>query len=123
MSVHDLCFVVGTLNLQTLVEKRKLELDFFVLYSSTTSIFGNRGQTSYSAANDFLNSFAKYQRYMCGRPCLSVCWGAMGGAGMLDRNASVALVLESGGFYRLDIDQGSRYVACGVLKIYFCITT
>ena len=82
------------------------------MYSSATSIFGNRGQTSYSAANDFLNSFANYQRYVCGKPCLSVCWGAMGGAGMLDRNASVALILESAGFYKLDIDQGICYIAC-----------
>ena len=86
-------------------------MDFFVLYSSATSIFGNRGQTSYSAANDFLNSFARYRRYVCGKPCLSICWGAMGGAGMLDRNASVALVLESAGFYMLDIDQGTFRVA------------
>ena len=101
------------------MERRRQDLDFFVLYSSTTSIFGNRGQTSYSAANDFMNSFAKYRRHVCGRPCLSVCWGAMGGAGMLDRNATVALILESAGFYKLDIDQGNiRMLDITVLTIY-----
>ena len=95
------------------MERRRLELDFFVLYSSVAAIFGNRGQMSYSAANGFLNSFANYRRHVCGKPCLSVCWGAMGGAGMLDRNESVALLLESAGFFRLDIDQGSiRIVIC-----------
>ena len=77
------------------------------MYSSVAAIFGNRGQTSYSAANGFLNSFANYRRHVCGKPSLSVCWGAMGGAGMLDRNERVALILESAGFLRLDIDQGN----------------
>ena len=97
------------MNLHGLVERRKQELDFFVLYSSVASTFGNQGQASYSAANGFLNSFSHYRRYVCGKPCLSICWGAMGGAGMLERNSSVALLLENAGFYMLDIDQGIPY--------------
>ena len=96
----------GTLNLQRLVDRRQQDLDFFVLYSSIASIFGNQGQASYSAANDFLNSFAEHRRYVCGKPCLSICWGALGGAGMLDRNLGLAAMLENAGFFMLNIDQG-----------------
>ena len=87
-----------------------------MLYSSVVSIFGNQGQTSYSAANDFLNSFAEYRRNVCGKPCLSICWGAMGGAGMLDRNLSLAMVLENTGFFMLNIDQGKT-----VPLLLYCI--
>ena len=38
---------------------------------------------------------------------------------MLDRNATVALILESAGFYKLDIDQGNiRMLDITVLTIY-----
>ena len=97
---------IGTLNLQSLVDRKQQELDFFVLYSSVASLFGNQGQASYSAANDFLNSFAEFRRHVCGKPCLSICWGAMAGAGMLNRNLSLALVLENAGIFMLNIDQG-----------------
>lgn len=50
------------------------ELDYFVLFSSTVSIFGNTGQTNYGSANYFLNRLAA-QRVQSGLPALSVCWG------------------------------------------------
>lgn len=36
-------------------------LDFFVLFSSITSLTGNRGQTDYASANRFLDSFAGWR--------------------------------------------------------------
>ncbi|BCJ96168.1 hypothetical protein acsn021_37370 [Anaerocolumna cellulosilytica] len=40
---------------------RQDELDFFVLYSSVSSIMGGIGQGDYSAANSFLDAFAGYR--------------------------------------------------------------
>ncbi|MCC7368640.1 MAG: SDR family NAD(P)-dependent oxidoreductase [Chloroflexi bacterium] len=51
-----------------------LDLDFFVLFSSTASLLGVNGMAHYAAANEFLNVFAHYRRAQ-GYPALSVCWG------------------------------------------------
>ncbi len=40
---------------------RHLDLDFFALFSSGVSVFGNVGQADYAAANGFLDAFARYR--------------------------------------------------------------
>lgn len=97
---------LGTMFLDDMLKKEGDNLDFFVLYSSITSVLGNSGQTVYAAANAFMNSFAHYRTKVLGKPCLSVCWGAMGGAGMLARNTNVAMLLEKSGLHLLDIPTG-----------------
>ncbi len=58
-----------------------LELDFFVLFSSASSLIGSAGQASYVAANAFLDGLAHYRRSM-GLPGLSLNWGAWAEVGM-----------------------------------------
>jgi acyl transferase domain-containing protein/NADPH:quinone reductase-like Zn-dependent oxidoreductase len=66
-------------------------LDFFVCYSSATGVFGSPGQSSYSAANAYLDAFCHALR-SSGVPATSVQWGAWGDGGMAAeqsaRNAS-----------------------------------
>lgn len=50
-------------------------LDFFVLFSSITSLFLGHGLSSYAAANAFLDALAHY-RLAHGLPALSINWGA-----------------------------------------------
>jgi acyl carrier protein len=49
-------------------------LDFFVLFSSTTSLLGVHGLAHYSAANQYLDALAAY-RVAQGRSGLAVAWG------------------------------------------------
>src|SRR5258708_39615273 len=53
------------------------ELDFFIMYSSATTLFGNEGQANYVAANLYLEALADYRRGL-GLPALAVAWGAVG---------------------------------------------
>jgi SAM-dependent methyltransferase/NAD(P)-dependent dehydrogenase (short-subunit alcohol dehydrogenase family)/acyl carrier protein len=53
---------------------RSLDLDFFVLFSSTTALWGVSGLGHYAAANEYLDAVAGV-RASRGLPALSVNWG------------------------------------------------
>jgi myxalamid-type polyketide synthase MxaE and MxaD len=65
--------VSGTLLLHEYT--KTLPLDFFLAFSSTTSLLGAKGLAHYAAANQFLDAFAHYRRSV-GLPMLSINWGA-----------------------------------------------
>ncbi|WP_151244913.1 beta-ketoacyl reductase, partial [Bordetella bronchiseptica] len=75
-----------------------LALDFFVCFSSATTLFGNPGQSNYVAANAWLEAFCRARRER-GLPATSVAWGALDDVGYLARNAKVkdALAGRMGG--------------------------
>jgi NADPH:quinone reductase-like Zn-dependent oxidoreductase/acyl carrier protein len=58
-----------------------MPLDFFVLFSSGAGLFGNPGQSSYAAANVFLDELA-VARQAAGLPALSINWGPWAEVGM-----------------------------------------
>jgi hypothetical protein len=85
----------------------KMDLDFFVLFSSIASLLGNPGQASYSAANAFLDSLACYRRQVLGLPALSINWGPIQGAGVLERQEDVAMMLSRAGYRMTDAKSGT----------------
>ena len=76
---------------------RALPLDYFLLFSSATTLIGNPGQGAYVAANAFLEGLARSRR-AAGVPALAVAWGAIEDVGVLTRSRAAAthLLTRSG---------------------------
>ena len=72
--------VAGAWNLH--LATQNLPLDFFVCFSSITSLLGSPGQGNYAAANAYMDALVHY-RHQLGLPGLSVNWGAWGNVGMV----------------------------------------
>jgi acyl transferase domain-containing protein/NADPH:quinone reductase-like Zn-dependent oxidoreductase/acyl carrier protein len=86
---------VGALNLAEALAGR-IALDFFVLDSSVSALIGNRGQTSYVAANGLLDGLAHTLRAR-GVPAVSINWGALAETGVVARDERLGTVLSSAG--------------------------
>ena len=69
-------------------------LDFFILFSSATTLFGNPGQGNYVAANTCLEALANNRR-AAGLPATCIRWGAIEDVGFLARNEKIKQALQS----------------------------
>lgn len=67
-------------------------LDYFLMFSSATTMIGNPGQANYVAANGYLEGLARARRSE-GLPGLAVAFGAISDKGYLARNDEVGDLL------------------------------
>ncbi len=86
-----------------------MDLDFFVMFSSIVSILGNMGQSSYAACNAFQDSLAQYRRKVLGLPGLSINWGPISGAGVMERESAVAKLLTIAGLGFIHAKDGELF--------------
>ncbi|MGL1887999.1 MAG: SDR family NAD(P)-dependent oxidoreductase [Reichenbachiella sp.] len=96
---------IGAWNLHLATEKT--ELDFFLNFSSVSSVVGVPGQSNYSSANNFLDKLVDY-RVAKGLKAQSINLGVLGQyAGMTKEgsSSSVMNVLESQGWIPLTFKQ------------------
>jgi len=84
--------VLGARHLDRLT--RRLDLDFFVLFSSCSSILGLPGQANYNAANAFLDALA-WSRRAAGLPATVLNWGFLGQVGYAASHQHVAARFEA----------------------------
>ena len=86
--------VKGAWNLHQLTNH--LALDYFVLHSSMTSVFGNQGQANYGAANAFKDGLAFYRRQR-GLAAQTINWGPLD-TGLLENQDTLKKRLKAMGF-------------------------
>ncbi|MEW6365365.1 MAG: type I polyketide synthase [Acidobacteriota bacterium] len=83
--------VAGTWNLHR--ETERLDLDFFVCFSSIASLLGNAGQSNYASANSFMDGFARFRR-AAGLSGMSIEWGPWAEEGMATGVAAQKLTAQ-----------------------------
>ena len=94
---------MGAWNLHLALGEEPVE--FFLMLSSISAVFGLPGQSNYSAANNFLDKLV-LQRRLQGLAAQSVELGVMGRyAGMSREGGAVLNVLESQGWRPLSLGQ------------------
>ncbi|BCJ50483.1 hypothetical protein Asp14428_19580 [Actinoplanes sp. NBRC 14428] len=91
---------------------RALELDAFVLFSSSAAVLGGAGQANYAAANAFLDALA-VERHRQGLPAVSIGWGWWGeGSGMAENLSETDRVrMGRGGLVPMTTAQGLELFA------------
>ena len=101
--------IVGTANLDAAT--RADDLDFFVLFSSISSVVGNVGQCDYAVANRFLDEFAALRENwreagLRRGKTISINWPAWKNGGMQMPRASAELVRQLFGDLEISAEQG-----------------
>jgi acyl transferase domain-containing protein/NADPH:quinone reductase-like Zn-dependent oxidoreductase/NAD(P)-dependent dehydrogenase (short-subunit alcohol dehydrogenase family)/acyl carrier protein len=86
--------VDGAMNLHWLT--KDLRLDFFVVFSSISSLIGNIGQANYVAANAFLDSFAAWRRSL-GLAATAINLGSLAESGVVARSENLVKIIEGTG--------------------------
>ncbi|XP_041364319.1 hybrid PKS-NRPS synthetase pytA-like [Gigantopelta aegis] len=93
--------IQGAWNMHLLTKNKPL--DFFIMHSSVTAVFGNGGQSNYGAANAFLDSLAQKRR-LAGLVGQSINWGPLR-LGMLQDKPDVVNTLEEQGYIPLSTEE------------------
>ncbi len=75
--------VLGTTVLDAAFEN--VALDFFVMFSSTSTDVVRAGQVDYVAANAYLNAFAQSRSHRADRATIALHWGVWNGVGLAAR--------------------------------------
>jgi len=92
--------------LRVLAEQLRAETQFVVFFSSIASVYGNRGQTDYAAANSVMDRYAWALKEKIKGKVLSINWGPWKGAGMV--SAALAEEYQRRGIALIPLEQGMK---------------
>ena len=92
--------------LRVLAEQLRSDCQFVVLFSSIASVYGNKGQTDYAAANSVLDDYAKVLNKRLKGKVISINWGPWKGAGMV--SSSLESEYERRGISLIPLEEGKE---------------
>ncbi len=84
------------------------ELDFFVLFSSISSVWGSTGLAHYAAANAYLDQMTK-ERHRMGLVAQTLNWGPWSDAGMA-ASEDAQLAVSQSGLRSIPVDVGCKFL-------------
>lgn len=92
--------------LHVLAEQLRTDCQFVVLFSSIASVYGNKGQTDYAAANSVLDDYANALNKRLKGKVISINWGPWKGAGMV--SSTLESEYERRGISMIPLDEGKE---------------
>lgn len=92
--------------LRVLAEQLRTDCQFVVLFSSIASVYGNKGQTDYAAANSVLDDYANALNKRLKGKVISINWGPWKGAGMV--SSTLESEYERRGISMIPLDEGKE---------------
>jgi acyl transferase domain-containing protein/NAD(P)H-dependent flavin oxidoreductase YrpB (nitropropane dioxygenase family)/NAD(P)-dependent dehydrogenase (short-subunit alcohol dehydrogenase family)/acyl carrier protein len=92
--------------LRVLAEQLRSDCQFVVLFSSIASVYGNKGQTDYAAANSVLDDYANVLNKRLKGKVISINWGPWKGAGMV--SSSLENEYERRGISLIPLEEGKE---------------
>ncbi|MDR2275340.1 MAG: SDR family NAD(P)-dependent oxidoreductase [Sphingobacterium sp.] len=92
--------------LRVLAEQLRSDCQFVVLFSSIASVYGNKGQTDYAAANSVLDDYANVLNKRLKGKVISINWGPWKGAGMVSQTLETEY--ERRGISLIPLDEGKE---------------
>lgn len=95
----------GAWNLHLLTRNRRL--DWFVMFSSASSLIGLSGQASYVAGNTFLDYLSHYRKGLK-LPSLAINWGVMKEVGMVANMSELDKFAKAEGFESVTMTDSLR---------------
>jgi acyl transferase domain-containing protein/NAD(P)H-dependent flavin oxidoreductase YrpB (nitropropane dioxygenase family)/NAD(P)-dependent dehydrogenase (short-subunit alcohol dehydrogenase family) len=97
-------FTTKVTPLRVLVEELKEDVQFVILFSSIASVYGNRGQTDYAAANSVMDRYTWALKEKIKGKVTSINWGPWKGAGMV--SASLEKEYDKRGIAMIPLEDG-----------------
>ncbi|KAF3916181.1 hypothetical protein AA313_de0206060 [Arthrobotrys entomopaga] len=77
------------------------KVDFFIMFSSISSLIGNRAQGNYVVGNSFQNALANY-RHSKNLPAVAIALGVMTGVGVIEGKDDILRTLKQTGLSQLE---------------------
>lgn len=96
--------VQGSWNLHNSIKGKDSALEFFLMTSSVAGSVGTATESNYTAANSFMDNFAKYRRKRS-LPATSIGLGAISEVGYLHENPEIEAVLLRKGITPIKEDE------------------
>ncbi|KAL9609780.1 MAG: hypothetical protein Q9167_005476 [Letrouitia subvulpina] len=93
------------------------ELEIFIMFSSVSSISGNRTQANYAVGNAFQNSMAEFRRQQ-GLPGIAIALGAMHSIGILADDHELLRALAKNGLQALGPEELRAVLEAAVMESY-----